>query len=75
MLDGVSRWWDGVELWLAQQWFPVQFVLVMAVLVPLCAGLAWLIHRIADITADQVKRFRSHRRSGRAQQRRRDVVP
>ncbi|MBN6037517.1 hypothetical protein [Amycolatopsis sp. 195334CR] len=48
MLDGVSDWWDSAELWLAQLWFPVQFILVMAVLLPLCAGLAWLIDRTVD---------------------------
>ncbi|MGC7094137.1 hypothetical protein ACPZ19_05695 [Amycolatopsis lurida] len=48
MLDGLSDWWDSVELWLAQLWFPVQFILVMAVLLPLCAGLAWLIDRTVD---------------------------
>ncbi|MFF5991561.1 hypothetical protein [Prauserella flavalba] len=58
MFDGVARWWDSLELWLAQQWFPVQFVLVMAVLIPLCVGLAWLIHRVVDVVADRVSRFR-----------------
>ncbi|PRX47239.1 hypothetical protein B0I33_106340 [Prauserella shujinwangii] len=51
MFDGVSSWWDGIELWLAQQWFPVQFVLVMAVLVPLCLLLAWVIRRVVDLVA------------------------
>ncbi|MFC4001405.1 hypothetical protein ACFS2C_06355 [Prauserella oleivorans] len=58
MFDGVARWWDSFELWLAQQWFPVQFVLVMAVLVPLCAALGWLIHRAVDLVADRAGRFR-----------------
>ncbi|PXY27546.1 hypothetical protein [Prauserella muralis] len=66
MFDGVARWWDGFELWLAQQWFPVQFVLVMAVLVPLCLGLAWLIHRVVDFVADRAGRMRrGARRAGR----------
>ena len=58
MFDGVARWWDSLELWLAQQWFPVQFVLVMAVLIPLCVGLAWLIHRVVHAVGDRVSRFR-----------------
>ncbi|OQO89517.1 hypothetical protein B1813_21550 [Saccharomonospora piscinae] len=58
MFDGVARWWDGAELWLAQQWFPVQFVLVIAVLLPLCAGLAWVIHRGVDGVADLLVRSR-----------------
>ncbi|WP_158880842.1 hypothetical protein [Amycolatopsis anabasis] len=48
MLDGLSDWWDTVELWLAQLWFPLQFVLVVAVLAPLCLGAAWLIDRLVD---------------------------
>lgn len=58
MFDGVTRWWDGFELWLAQQWFPVQFVLVMAVLLPLCAGLALLIDRAVGVAAHRVSRLR-----------------
>ncbi|GAB2757150.1 hypothetical protein [Amycolatopsis magusensis] len=59
MLEGLSDWWDSVELWLAQLWFPVQFILVMAVLLPLCAGLAWLIDRLVD----RVSRWLSSGRS------------
>jgi hypothetical protein len=58
VFDGVSGWWDGFELWLAQQWFPLQFVLVMAVLLPLCAGLAWLIHRAVYMVAPRPRRRR-----------------
>lgn len=66
MFDGVARWWDSFELWLAQQWFPVQFVLVMVVLVPLCLGLAWLIHRVVDFVAERARRIRGGaRRAGR----------
>lgn len=60
MFDGVSAWWDGVELWLAQQWFPVQFVLVTVVLVPLCLLLAWVVHRVVDGVAHRVARLRDH---------------
>jgi hypothetical protein len=52
VFDGVARWWDGFELWLAQQWFPIQFVLVIAVLLPLCAAMAWVVHRGVDVVAD-----------------------
>ncbi|SFP99215.1 hypothetical protein SAMN05421810_104129 [Amycolatopsis arida] len=48
MLDGLTAWWDTFELWLAQRWFPVQFVLVMAVLVPLCLGVAWVLGWLVD---------------------------
>ncbi|WP_020660950.1 hypothetical protein [Amycolatopsis benzoatilytica] len=48
MFDGLANWWDGVELWLAQAWFPVQFALVMAVLVPLCLLAAWAIDKLVE---------------------------
>lgn len=51
MFDGVANWWDTAELWLAQLWFPLQFVLVIAVLGPACLGAAWLIDRIVDQVA------------------------
>ncbi|RZQ60394.1 hypothetical protein [Amycolatopsis suaedae] len=44
-MDGLTDWWDSVELWLAQLWFPLQFALVVAVLAPLCVGAAWVIDR------------------------------
>ncbi|MDT8914589.1 hypothetical protein [Amycolatopsis sp. PS_44_ISF1] len=46
MVNGLADWWDGVELWLAQAWFPVQFVLVMVVVVPLCLLAAWAIDKL-----------------------------
>jgi hypothetical protein len=51
VFNGLADWWDGAELWLAQSWFPVQFVLVMAVLVPLCLGVAWLIDKLVGMIA------------------------
>lgn len=51
MFVGLANWWDNAELWLAQLWFPLQFVLVIAVLGPLCLGVAWLIDRIVDRVA------------------------
>jgi hypothetical protein len=59
VFDGVARWWDGFELWLAQQWFPIQFVLVAAVLLPLSAVMAWVIHRGVDVVADRVGGLRN----------------
>lgn len=46
MFNGLADWWDGVELWLAQAGFPVQFVLVMAVVVPLCLVAAWVLDKV-----------------------------
>jgi hypothetical protein len=51
VFDGLANWWDKAELWLAQLWFPLQFVLVIAVLGPACLGAAWLIDRIVDQVA------------------------
>ncbi|GAA3560395.1 hypothetical protein GCM10022222_50170 [Amycolatopsis ultiminotia] len=48
VLNGLANWWDGVELWLAQAWFPVQFVLVMVVVVPLCLLVAWIIDKLVE---------------------------
>jgi hypothetical protein len=48
VFDGLADWWDGVELWLAQAWFPVQFVLVMVVVVPLCLLAAWAIDKLVE---------------------------
>jgi hypothetical protein len=51
VFEGLANWWDKAELWLAQAWFPLQFVLVIAVLGPACLGAAWLIDRIVDQVA------------------------
>ncbi|MGH3451679.1 MAG: hypothetical protein ACRDQW_13335 [Haloechinothrix sp.] len=48
VVDAVIEWWDGIELWVVQLWFPLQFVVVMAVVVPLCLAAAWLIDRAVD---------------------------
>ncbi|GAA2995088.1 MULTISPECIES: hypothetical protein [Actinokineospora] len=48
MLRGLSDWWNDVELWLIQLSFPLQFALVMAILLPLCVVLAWFIDRVVD---------------------------
>ncbi|MGH3631267.1 MAG: hypothetical protein ACRDRL_27970 [Sciscionella sp.] len=48
MLHGLANWWDGVELWLTQLAFPVQFVLVMVVLLPLCAGVSRALDAVVE---------------------------
>lgn len=50
--------WDAVGLWLAQQWFPFQFLLVMAVLLPLCWAVAWGIDRAVDQVSAGLSRIR-----------------
>lgn len=55
MLGTLGSWWNAVELWIVQLWFPLQFVLVMAVVVPVCWGVAVG----ADVLAGRVvKRLR-----------------
>jgi hypothetical protein len=44
----LSDWWNGVELWIAGLAFPFQFVLVVAVLAPVCTVVAYLIDRGVD---------------------------
>lgn len=42
-MSGVGNWWDSVELWVAGLPFVPQVAVVMAVLMPLAAGLAGLL--------------------------------
>jgi hypothetical protein len=55
----LSDWWNAVELWLTQLPFPVQFAVVIAVLLPVCAGGAWLIDRTVDLAAAKLSPSRS----------------
>ncbi|MBV9846069.1 MAG: hypothetical protein JOZ47_13485 [Kutzneria sp.] len=60
MLQWLADTWDAVELWVAQLWFPVQFALVMVVLLPVCLGVAWLIDRVVDrLSALLAPRYRA----------------
>lgn len=47
----LSDWWNGVELWVAGLAFPLQFAIVMAVLMPVVLVVAWLIDRFVDHAA------------------------
>ena len=49
MLRGLANWWDSVELWVTQLAFPWQVLLAGIVLLPLCAGVAVLADRVADV--------------------------
>lgn len=60
MLDALSDWWDGVELWVVQLWFPLQFVVVMLAVVPVCLGVAWLVDHAVDRVAARVRPTRGH---------------
>jgi hypothetical protein len=45
----LANWWDGVDLWLSQLAFPFQFAIVVAVLAPVCFGVALLVDRVVDL--------------------------
>ncbi|WP_034270457.1 hypothetical protein [Haloechinothrix halophila] len=51
MAADLGTWWDGVELWVVQLWFPLQFVVVMAAVVPVCLVAAWAVDRVVDRVA------------------------
>nr|WP_311770199.1 hypothetical protein [Actinoalloteichus hoggarensis] len=59
----MTGWWDGVELWLVQSPFVLQFVLVLVILAPLC----WLAAFLIDRGVDRFFAFFA-RRSGRTPQ-------
>lgn len=61
---GLSDWWNDVELWVAQLPFHFQFPLVMAILLPLCVVLAWLIDRVVDYTSARFGTSRDERPLG-----------
>lgn len=63
VLDELSAWWDGVELWIVQLWFPFQFVVVMAVVVPVCLGAAWVVDRSVDWVAARLRSPRTGRKA------------
>ncbi|MDV6012069.1 hypothetical protein [Haloechinothrix sp. LS1_15] len=47
MTESIAEWWNGVEVWIAQLWFPWQFGLMLAALLPLVIAVTWLIDRAA----------------------------
>ena len=60
VFDWLADTWDGIELWVAQLWFPVQFALVMVVLLPILRAVAWLIERVVDrLSAWLAPRYRA----------------
>ncbi len=55
--DAVSRWWDGVELWLTQLGLASQVALLMLVLLPVC----WWATRALDRASGLLFERRIHR--------------
>jgi hypothetical protein len=54
--DAATRWWDGVELWLAQLWLPLQVLLLTVVLLPACWWGALVIDRTVDVASEWLRR-------------------
>lgn len=48
MLRAAATWWDGIELFLTQLPFAAQVVLVVAVLGPVCWGVASVIDIVVE---------------------------
>ncbi|MGH3436319.1 MAG: hypothetical protein ACRDRN_07600 [Sciscionella sp.] len=59
MWNWLGAWWGGVGLWLTQLAFPLQFAIVMIVVLPVCLGVAWLIDRAVDLASARLSRTRT----------------
>ena len=47
----LANWYDAVELWVTQLAFPLQVLLAVLVVLPLCFGVALLMDRVAGAVA------------------------
>ena len=65
MLRAVADWWDAVELWITQLPFPMQVVLAILVVLPLCWGTAAGVDRLVELVVAQLGRDRTNGRSAR----------
>ncbi|MCU1666634.1 MAG: hypothetical protein QOI36_206 [Pseudonocardiales bacterium] len=54
MMRAVADWWDAVELWITQLPFPMQVVLAVLVMLPLCWGTAAGVDRVVDLVVDRI---------------------
>ena len=73
MLRAVANWWDALELWVTQLAFPLQVLLAIVVVLPLCWGAAALLDRTVDaavLVTLQRRRDRDSRVSARPPSRR-----
>jgi hypothetical protein len=52
----LADWYDAVELWVTQLAFPLQVVLAVLVVLPLCFGAALLLDRVAGAVIDARRR-------------------
>ena len=61
--DAVSRWWNGVELWLTQLGLALQVALFMLVLLPVCWWAARTLDRAVGLIFERI----GHRYAGDAE--------
>ena len=64
MVRALANWWDSVELWITQSPFPLQVLLAIVALLPLCAGVALVADRVSDLVdalLGRIRAGRSHR--------------
>lgn len=54
--QAMVRWWGGVEFWLTQLWLPVQVMVLMGVLLPVCWWVARGIDRGVDLVSEWLGR-------------------
>lgn len=47
----LADWYDAVELWVTQLAFPLQVLLAVLVVLPLCFGVALLMDRAAELVS------------------------
>lgn len=62
MMDRVSEWWDALELWIVQLWYPVQIAAVILMVLPVC----WMAAGLIDQTVDRLAHLVDTRLRGRA---------
>lgn len=53
MARALANWYDAVELWVTQLAFPLQVVLAVLVVLPLCFGAALLLDRLAGAITER----------------------
>lgn len=61
MWRGLADWWDSVELWVTQLDLPLQLLLAVVLLLPLCWGGAVLADHLAELAwSGWFRRRRAH---------------
>lgn len=59
MARALADWYDAVELWVTQLAFPLQVVLAVVVVLPLCFLTAVLLDRVSEFVVSRARGGRS----------------